>query len=157
MHKEPLGNPSPHWKMLDKMTSEISCLLESLRILPQDRREGRGLGRCRALEREDFMGESGRDQQQRGTRRPLQGPSDPSHPIYPPDCCCPCTPHPSPCTSPPRNPGRTKVQRIGCGMDRAKEGMARQRHKSWLRVNRVLTMTGSALSSLNTWYPVLPS
>ena len=45
VYKEPPGNPSPPWRMLDKMTSEISCLLESLRILPQDRREGRGLGR----------------------------------------------------------------------------------------------------------------
>lgn len=41
VHKELLGNPSLPWRMLDKMTPEISCLLESLRILPQDRREDR--------------------------------------------------------------------------------------------------------------------
>lgn len=61
VHKELLGNPSLPWRMLDKMTSEeISCLLESLRILPQDRRrQGTGKG-VRALEREDLeVGESG--------------------------------------------------------------------------------------------------
>lgn len=37
-----------------------------------------------------------------------------------------------------------------------REQQGRGRSPGW-ELNRMLTMTGSVLSSLNTWYPVLPS
>lgn len=129
--QEPLGNPSPPWRMLDKMTSKSLVFLRVLEFFLRTEEKAGAWEGGRALEREAFVGKLGWDQQ-RGTWRPLQGPPDPSHPICPSDCHCPCTPHPSPCTSLPRNPGRTRVQRTGCGVDRAKEGTARQRQKSWL-------------------------
>ena len=93
MHKQQLGNLSLSIREdVGWDASKISSILESLGILPQDRREAWAWESTRAIRREALVGESGQDQQ-RGPQRPPRGPPDQSHSTCPSACRCPCTLH----------------------------------------------------------------